>query len=122
MKNLEQIRARNAHAYANDPKFDKGGQQEGEVIKKIPSMIMNHGFLATAAFGFDEKHKAWKDAFTAIAHHVSDPEIALVPKDKNDADSLMTYLTGKEASSETLKLVTNEAMAWLNYARRFVKR
>ena len=34
----------------------------------------------------------------------------------------MTFLTGPEATSETLKLATLETMAWLSYARRFVRR
>lgn len=122
MKNLEQIRARNALAAAKNPKLQITGQQGGEVIKKIPSMVMNHGFLATGAFGLGEKQKGWEDAFTAIAQHLADPDIALVPKDKTDAESLLTYLTSDDANSEKLKLVTNEAMAWLNYARRFINR
>jgi hypothetical protein len=34
----------------------------------------------------------------------------------------MDFLTKKETTSETLKLATAEAMAWLQYARRFVKK
>jgi len=121
MKNLEQIRARNAWDYANDKEFEKGGQKGGEVIGKIPYMIMNHGFLATAAFGFAEKQRAWRDAFKALAQHLADPDIALVPEDKKDVESLMSYLS-REGDSQTLKLVTEEAMAWLHYAKRFVRR
>lgn len=126
MQNLEQIRARNAFAYANNPSFSKGGQQDGEVIKKIPSLIMNHGFLATAALGCEldknnnPKNKGWKDAFSAIAQHLSDPSIALLPSNCRDLDSMLRHLTGSGCNSEQLKLVTAESMQWLNYARRFV--
>jgi hypothetical protein len=34
----------------------------------------------------------------------------------------MDWLTGTEATSESLKLATAEAMAWLGFARRFVKK
>jgi hypothetical protein len=34
----------------------------------------------------------------------------------------MEFLTKPSTTSETLKLATAEAMAWLTYARRFVKK
>ncbi|MGV3771289.1 MAG: type III-B CRISPR module-associated protein Cmr5 [Verrucomicrobiales bacterium] len=119
MQNLEQIRARNALAFAK--KGSIAGDQGGEVIKKISPLIQNHGLLATAAYSFTEK-EGWQKVFDAIADHLADPEIDIIHSSCKDRASLMEFLTRKETGSETLKLATSEAMAWLTYARRFVKK
>lgn len=127
MQNLEQVRARNALAFASSA-TKTSGQQGGEVIKKIPPLILNHGFLATAAYGFDRndrggfRYEAHKLAFDAIAKHLCDPEIRILPEGCNNLEKMAEHLTGNETTSEDLKLATAEAMAWLNYARRFVTR
>ena len=122
MQNLEQIRGRNALKFANDHGSKVVGTQGGEVIKKLPPHILNHGLLATAAYSFGEK-EGWQITFDAIARHLADPDIGIVPAWKvKDRASLMDFLTAKETTSETLKLATVETMAWLQYARRFVKR
>lgn len=118
MKNLEQIRARNALAFAHLGPVS--GDNEGEVIKKIPPLIMNHGLLATAAFSFSEK-QGWQMVFDAIARHLADKEIGILPDSVKDRNTMMVHLSEK-ADSETLKLATVETMAWLGYARRFVKK
>lgn len=120
MQNLEQVRARNALKFAKDNGRNVTGSQGGEVIKKLPSHILNHGLLATAAYSFTEK-QGWQLTFDAIAQHLSDPDIAIL-KGARTRQDLMDQLTGKEATSEVLKLATAETMAWLQYARRFVKR
>lgn len=120
MQNLEQIRARNAWEAATNGK-NYAGPQDGDVIKKIPPHIMNYGLLATAAFAFSGK-EGWKNAFEAIAKHLSDPQIDLIDKRCSDVESMVQFLTRPEASSAELKLATNETMAWLNYARRFIKK
>lgn len=119
MQNLEQIRARNALEFSR--KGGISGDKGGEVIKKISPLILNHGLLATAAYSFTEK-EGWQKVFDAIAQHLADKEIAIVGESVKDRQALMDYLTGKNATSETLKLATSEAMAWLSYARRFVKK
>jgi CRISPR/Cas system CMR-associated protein Cmr5 small subunit len=119
MQNLEQIRARNVLSFAKSGRVS--GKEGGEVIKKIPPLILNHGLLATAAYSFTEK-EGWQKVFDAIAQHLADKDIAIVPESVKDRQSLMDYLTKKETTSETLKLATAEAMAWLQYARRFVKK
>jgi hypothetical protein len=122
MQNLEQIRARNALDFAKREGERVTGPQGGEVIKKLPSHILNHGLLATAAYSFTEK-VGWQLTFDAIARHLADSEVAILPADKvRDRATLLDYLTARETSSETLKLVTNETMAWLQFARRFVRR
>lgn len=119
MQNLEQIRARNVLAFAKSGAVS--GDKGGEVIKKIPPLILNHGLLATAAYSFTEK-EGWQKVFDAIARHLADKDIAVVPDSVKDRQSLMDHLTGKSTTSETLKHATAETMAWLNYARRFVKK
>jgi len=119
MKNLEQVRARNALVLSN--KTTLQGKQGGEMIKKVPSLIINHGLLATIAFSYSEQD-AWVTLFGAIAEHLADPEIAILPSGCATRDQLMEHLTGKQATSELLKRATAETMAWLAYARRFVKK
>lgn len=120
MQNLEQIRARNVLVFAKSGTVS--GDKGGEVIKKIPPLILNHGLLATAAYSFGEK-EGWQKIFDAIARHLADPDISAVPADKvQDRATLMDFLTAKTTTSETLKIATAETMAWLDYARRFVKK
>lgn len=118
MKNLEQIRARNAYKAATDRQKNISGKQGGEVIKKIPPMILNHGLLGTTAYGYD--NRGWKDSFNAMAEHLADPLVGLLPKENASHEGLIRYLTREEATSQELKRITAEALAWLNYARRFV--
>ena len=116
MKNLEQIRARNALKKADIPVH---GKQLGEVVKKIPPLIINHGLLATGADAFADEGR--KEVFNRIAEHLSDEEVRRIPKECNNAEKLMAFRS-TQADSHQLKLCTAEAMAWLNYARRFIKK
>lgn len=118
MKNLEQIRARNAFRAATDQRKNISGKQGGEVIKKIPPMILNHGLLGTSAYGYE--NRGWKDSFDAIAEHLADPLVDLLPPDKASHKGLIEFLTRPEATSQELKRITAETLAWFNYARRFV--
>ncbi len=120
MQSLEQIRARNVLAFSKSGAV--AGDKGGEVIKKIPPLILNHGLLATAAYSFTEK-EGWQKVFDAVARHLADSDVAVVPGDRvEDRQSLLEYLTSGDTSSEVLKQATAETMAWLNYARRFVKK
>lgn len=121
MQNLEQIRARNALRCQHEHGTLIVGPQGGEVIKKLPPLILNHGLLATAAYAYTQK-EGWKTVLNHVARHLADPEIGIVPAATNSHDQLMAFLTGPSATSETLKLATLETMAWLTYARRFVRR
>jgi hypothetical protein len=159
MKNLEQIRAANALAYA-EADVNTRGSQGGEVVKKLPALIMSNGLLAAAAFAYqkqsdelnrqrkrfkkergrlptpDEEHtfqdSGYYTCFDYLVRHLQNPEIALVPKDVPEPDRsdprlrqldvLLGFLTSDKASSHDLKLITEEALAWLTYARRFVRK
>ena len=120
MQNLEQVRARNALYFAKTVGAISG-DFGGEAIKKIPPLILNHGLLATAAYSFTEK-EGWQKTFDALASHLSDPDIAILPAGTTNRQKMMDFLVSKDATSETLKLATAEAMAWFAYAKRFVKK
>jgi len=159
MKNLEQIRAANALAYA-DSDAKKTNSDGGNVVKKLPALIMANGLLAAAAFAYqkqeDEIHRQRKaftkrsggspspqeearfedngfyTCFDFLVRHLRDEQIALLPKTytpevANSAklqqlDLLLGFLTSSEADSEILKLMTEESLAWLAYARRFIRK
>jgi CRISPR/Cas system CMR-associated protein Cmr5 small subunit len=121
MKNLEQIRASNAIKYA-DAGVKTRGAQGGEVVKKLPALVMSNGLLAAGAFAYSKgEGEGWYVCFDHLAAHLAHPEIGVAPRDKNTLRKLMDFLTG-EADSATLKQATDEALAWLCYARRFVKK
>jgi CRISPR type III-B/RAMP module-associated protein Cmr5 len=159
MKNLEQIRAANALAYA-DSDANKTNSDGGNVVKKLPALIMSNGLLAAAAFSYqkqeDELNRQRKKfkkqhnripslqeeqlfedngfytCFDFIVRHLQHGEIKLMPQNHRprtsagpklqQLDALLGYLTSDEASSQDLKLVTEEALAWLAYARRFIRK
>ena len=117
MKNLEQVRAKNALEASLDGPIS--GKNEGEVIKKIPPLIINHGLLAIGAYAFS--NDAYRKVIDAIVNHLACEEIKLVPEYVRNTATFMEYLC-TEADSNKLRLITSETMAWLNYARRFIKK
>jgi CRISPR/Cas system CMR-associated protein Cmr5 small subunit len=121
MKNLEQIRARNALKCQTEDGGKIIGEEGGMVIKKLPQLIMNHGLLATAAFAFEPRKDGYKLAFKHIARHLADPEIGILPADTNSLEKMVDHLSS-DGDSQKLRNCTNESMAWLNYARRFVRK
>ena len=118
MQNLNQIRARHVLEFANIARVR--GKEGGEVIKKIPPVIMNNGLMAALAYSMDKNQQAWRLVFDAISVHLSSKEIAMIPEDRTDAEMLLDYLAS-EASSAVLRDITAEAGEWLNFARRLVK-
>ena len=118
MQNLNQIRARHVLKFANFGSVK--GKNGGEVIKKIPPVMMNNGIMAALAYSLDRNQQAWRGVFDAIAAHLSSKEIAMIPADKNTAEMLLDYLAS-DATSTVLRDITAEAFEWLNFARRLVK-
>lgn len=112
MKNINQIRARNAF---NSVGKIKGGVNGGEVVKKIPPIIMNNGLLSALAFAHE--NDGWKSVFVEAEKHLRDDDIDLLPSN----EPLLQYLTEK-ADSQALKLITNEILAWLEFLRRFTSK
>ena len=121
MQNLEQIRARNALLCDEDDGKLIVGPKGGDVIKNMPSLILNHGLLATAAYAFTEK-EGWQKVFDHVAKHLADGDIAIVPDSVDSHRDLMDFLTKPGTTSETLKLATAETLAWLSFARRFIRK
>lgn len=121
MKNFEQIRAKNALAKAKD--IGKGVGGGDNVAKKVPVMILDNGILAAAAFALENKGNGYADVFVAVIEHLADQEIALLDKtmlldDKTkQLKGFIDHLAG--VSSDELRRITAEAMAYLNYLRRF---
>lgn len=118
MQNLNQIRARHVLEFANFASVK--GKNGGEVIKKIPPVIMNNGLMAALAYSMDRGQQAWKGVFDAIAVHLASKEIAMIPEDRGSAELLLDYLAAN-ATSTILRDITAEAGEWLNFARRLVK-
>ena len=118
MQNLNQIRARHVLEFASSGNVQ--GINGGEVIKKMPPVIMNNGLMAALAYSMDKRQDAWRRVFDAIAIHLSSKEVGMIPADSNSAEMLLDYLSS-DATSTMLRDVTAEAGEWLNFARRLVK-
>lgn len=121
MKNLEQIRAANAMAYAKAG-VNTRGTKGGEVVKKLPALIMTNGVLAASAFAYAKGDTdGWYICFNHLASHLAAAEVGVVPHSKSNLVALLDHLT-READSATLKEATDESLAWLCYAKRFVRK
>lgn len=116
MKNFEQIRAKNA--LAKTKKIGKGGGGGDNVAKKVPVMILDNGILAAAAFALENKGNGYADVFDAAIAHLADQEIALLDKTM-PLEDFIDRLAG--VSSDELRRITAETMAYLNYLRRFAE-
>lgn len=119
MQNLNQIRARHVLQFSE---FQQGvkGKDGGDVIKKIPPVIMNNGLLSALAYSLDKNNAAWKTVFDGIAVHLASEEVAKIPPECTTTESLLDYLVSPDSSSALLRDVTAEAAAWLDFARRLV--
>lgn len=126
MKNLEQIRARNALTmmgkYCDRKKQDNGDEDEeskyGDALTGFPALIIDNGLLAALAYGWAKK-KQHLMICNDIAQHLASDDIRLVGEMANNVKGLLDYL--KDKDSTALRLCTAEALAFLNYLRRFVK-
>lgn len=113
--NLDLMRAENALVCA--AKIGKG-KEGGEVVKKVPAYIINDGFLAAAAYAEDAKG-GYADVFVAIARHLKSVHRIDDNVDES-AHGLVEYLVSKDSAA--LRDVTAEAMLFMSYLRRFVKK
>lgn len=116
MKNLEQIRAKNALDATTGKTFK--GANDGEVVKKIPTMIRENGLLGALAFAVEnESKKGHADVFRAIIRHLADIRVI---KKEIDLTAFVQELCAADAVY--LRVVTAESMAYLNYLRRFARK
>ncbi|MGE9289545.1 MAG: type III-B CRISPR module-associated protein Cmr5, partial [Puniceicoccales bacterium] len=77
MKNLEQIRARNAWSAKSSGQNFEGKEGGLKVAKTIPPLIQNHGLLQTLAYA-NAENTGMKNILNYLAKHLSDPEIQIV--------------------------------------------
>ncbi len=116
-KNLEQIRAKNAYAARDEIRTGKEGGRA--VAKKVPAMIIANGFIGALAFAIED-HGGYLDVFNAIIKHLHDAEARLdCGIAATEPAEFLDELCRRDA--DTLRAITNEAMAYLNYLRRFAK-
>jgi len=118
MKNLEQIRAANAFAAASGTTFK--GANDGEVVKKLPPMIRANGILGALAFAMENDRKTGHaDVFRAIVAHLATLK-RLPGAGRMELAGFLQDLSSADAA--TLRAVTQEAMAYLSYLRRFARK
>ncbi len=123
MENLEKVRAANALKATKETTFS--GKDGGEIAKKVPTIIREHGGLGALAYALEKKGKqgryaveGMKDVLDSIVTHLADPRIRRLPPAIKDAEMWLEYLVNS-ASSDALREQTAEAMAYLAYFRRF---
>ena len=108
MKNLEQIRAKNALQTTTAPLAD--------TAKKVTTMIMDNGLLATCAFAKDKKQH-YDEVMEKVRKHLSDPSVGLIASSQvTSLDAFIDCLCKMDAS--LLRTVTAETLAFMNYMRR----
>ena len=112
MKNLDQIRAKNALEAAKT--IGQGAEGGENVAKKVPTMIRENGILGAAAFA-KETGKGYEDVFGAVITHLR--EVKRIPDAPMSVEQFIEHLTDVDATQ--LRAVTAETMAYLNYLRRF---
>jgi CRISPR/Cas system CMR-associated protein Cmr5 small subunit len=129
MKNLEQIRALHALSFwdPTKPTPQEGerrlkeikGEQGGDVVRGLSSLLINNGLLATIAFA-KEKGKGYDTFMKEIGTYLGstgDSGRKLLPQTVATLDHFVSVLTAH--SSELLQQSTAEALAYLAYLKRF---
>lgn len=114
MRNLEQVRAKNAYDWRD--RIGTGKEGGRAVAKKVPAQIIQNGFLGALAFAIENKGSGYENVFKAILDHLCKAGL----NQRLPCDSLQGFLDAlcvKDA--DTLRAVTAESLAYLNYLRRF---
>ncbi len=120
LRNLAQVRARNAYEATMIEKYV--GEGGGEVAKKLPPLIVQHGLLGAIAFACDDKGGYLK-VFKAILKHLQDKNINdPTARDVEDEDVEKWFVKIAGSTSAELRAVTAETLAYLSYFRRFAKK
>lgn len=122
MKNLDQIRASNALRHKDRIAASQGG---GDAISGFPMLMLTDGLLAALAFACEwknqqagqRKHPGEFTVATAIAEHLHTEKNRITAA--TDADTLIAELA-RQDSDVLLRRATAEALAFLNYLKRFV--
>lgn len=122
MKALSQIRATNALRSANQDGMGLG-QQGGNALSGFPMLIKSDGLLPALAFAVENKSGGGRKQpgcfliADAIAKHLSSQGITITEAD--DPYTLVDELALSQDASK-LRRATAEALAFLNYLKRFV--
>lgn len=130
MKTLAQIRAANALLHRQPVQIALNQPGQGDALSGFPMLIKTDGLLAALAFATEQKrnqqgelvrkHPADFAIASAIAAHLrhdqQDERIAIT--NAEDGDVLVSELADGEANR--LRRATAEALAFLNYLKRFV--
>jgi len=122
MRNLDQIRAHNALLHKNLIANAQGG---GDAISGFPMLVLTDGLLASLAFACEwknqhvgtRKHPGEYTVATAITEHLRHQHNPICIA--TDADDLLEKLADGN-SDILLRRATAEALAFLNYLKRFV--
>jgi hypothetical protein len=114
MKNLEQIRASHAMQHSDNNSY-QGANGGDAIAKKTPARIRANGLLAAAAYAYDKRGGDLDLFIKAIIPH-------LRATNKTTQKELRPFIEElSNGSSENLRAVTAEALAYLNYLRRFAQ-
>jgi len=125
MKNLDQIRAKNALSAAlmksgNKPHFTRTD------VAGFPALIIQNGLLAAFAYAAEEG-KTTRDgirfACDKTTEHLADEEIGIsVLKGKTKARGLVESLSSNKATCLDLQRATAEALQFFGYLKRFAEK
>ena len=118
-RNLAQIRGKNAFEATRNASFS--GENSGEVVKKIPALIVECGLLATLAYAIAKKGD-WEKAFLVILHHLKDDAIQDATAKDIDENLKAWFEHLVSVSAEELRQATAETLAFLEFFRRFAKK
>lgn len=114
MRNLDQIRAENAIKQAGNT---YKGQNDGNIVKKVPTMIQQCGLLSTLAFANEKGKDGYANVLKACITHLHTLQMTALAGSDPDINAFSSELC--KGSSDNLRAVTAEILAYLNYLRRY---
>lgn len=121
MENLAQLRARHAVDWAPNVKAGKGDGSPSAVVKKVPAQIIQNGLLGALAFALED-NPGHLSVFRGAIKHLAEIRQKGFDLGIAETDPERFFSALCAASSNVLRAVTAETMAYLEYLRRFVKK
>jgi CRISPR/Cas system CMR-associated protein Cmr5 small subunit len=113
MKNLEQLRAEHALDFVNSSELPTGSKG-GNILSKLPTMLVADGLLATAAFA-KANGNGHEKLMSNLFKHLASINIV----SGANIDDQIRSLTSADAI--VLQRAASEAIAYANYIKRFGK-